>query len=306
MMIPPPQRRVALVMGVANRRSIAWACAQSLLQRNNMDCILTYQSERYAKTIQKLLERQQRQQSEHHNSTRGRILGALPCDVAHEIPRLFQEDLPRLWEDSITKEKTPHKLDAIVHSIAYSSDMMTQPLLSQATWSQYATAQQISSYSFLQVAQCATEFGWVHQNNINAAAHDNDDDENNASARPSSSLIALTYLGATRAVPNYQCMGPAKAALEATVRSLAAEYGPTHGLHVNAVSAGPVPTTLAARGIAHLHQLTQHVEATAPLRRTVSPTEIGNLVAFLSNVPHGISGQTIYVDAGYSSVVPVS
>lgn len=257
-------------MGVANQRSIAWACVQSFLNRN-YDCILTYQSPRFEKAIQKLIEQT--------NNAPGRILGAVPCDVQCDeaIPRLLQTDVPSL----LTNHRRP--FDAIVHSIAYAD--MQDPRLSQTSWSVFSQALQISTFSFLQLTKEVVQNEFVHT----ADSH--------------STLIALTYLGAVRAVPNYQCMGPAKAALEATVRGLALEYGPTHQLHINAVSAGPIATAAARGGIRHFSALQQAVKETSPLRRNITAAEVANVVSWLAEST-GVTGQTIYVDAGYNSVVP--
>ena len=112
-------------------------------------------------------------------------------------------------------------------------------------------------------------------------------------------VVSLTYLGSERAIPNYNVMGVAKAALEASVRYLSAELGPEKQIRVNAISAGPI-RTLASSAIGGILDMIHNVEEKAPLRRTVTQTEVGNTAAFLlSNLASGISGQTIYVDAGY-------
>ena len=112
-------------------------------------------------------------------------------------------------------------------------------------------------------------------------------------------VISLTYLGSERAIPNYNVMGVAKAALEASVRYLSAELGPEKQVRVNAISAGPI-RTLASSAIGGILDMIHNVEEKAPLRRTVTQTEVGNTAAFLlSDLSSGISGQTIYVDAGY-------
>ncbi|WP_320668336.1 enoyl-ACP reductase FabI [Prochlorococcus sp. MIT 1307] len=112
-------------------------------------------------------------------------------------------------------------------------------------------------------------------------------------------VVTLTYLGADRAIPNYNVMGVAKAALEASVRYLSAELGPEKKVRVNAISAGPI-RTLASSAIGGILEMIHNVEEKAPLRRTVTQKEVGNTAAFLlSDLGSGISGQTIYVDAGY-------
>lgn len=115
------------------------------------------------------------------------------------------------------------------------------------------------------------------------------------------SVVTLSYLGAEKVVPKYNVMGVAKAALEASVRYLAAELGP-EGYRINAVSAGPI-RTLASSAIGGITTMIKHVEDVAPLRRTVSQIEVGNTAAFLlSPASSGITGQVIYVDAGYQII----
>jgi enoyl-[acyl-carrier protein] reductase I len=117
------------------------------------------------------------------------------------------------------------------------------------------------------------------------------------------SIVTLSYLGAVRAMPNYNVMGLAKASLEAGVRYLASSLGPG-GIRVNAISAGPIKT-LAAAGIGGFSKILHFVEKNAPLRRGVTAEEVGNTSAFLlSDLASGITGETIYVDAGFSHVTP--
>jgi enoyl-[acyl-carrier protein] reductase I len=113
------------------------------------------------------------------------------------------------------------------------------------------------------------------------------------------SIVTLTYLGGARVVPNYNVMGIAKAALEMNVRYLAAELGPQN-IRINAISAGPI-RTLASSAVGGILDMIHHVEESAPLRRTVTQTEVGNATAFLcSDLSSGITGQILYVDSGYS------
>jgi len=114
------------------------------------------------------------------------------------------------------------------------------------------------------------------------------------------SIVTLTYLGAVRSIPNYNVMGLAKASLEAGVRYLASSLGPS-GIRVNAISAGPIKT-LAAAGIGGFSKILHFVEKNAPLRRGVSAEEVGNAAAFLlSDLASGITGEILYVDAGFST-----
>lgn len=113
------------------------------------------------------------------------------------------------------------------------------------------------------------------------------------------SIVTLTYLGGARVVPNYNVMGIAKAALEMNVRYLAAEMGPQN-VRVNGISAGPI-RTLASSAVGGILDMIHHVEEVAPLKRTVTQTEVGNTAAFLcSDLSTGITGQILYVDSGYS------
>ena len=114
-------------------------------------------------------------------------------------------------------------------------------------------------------------------------------------------MLTLTYNGGDRAMPNYNVMGLAKASLEACVRYLALNLGP-EGTRVNGISAGPIKT-LAAAGIGNFRKMLDHVERTAPMRRSVTIEDVGNAAAFLcSDLAAGITGEVLYVDSGYSHV----
>jgi len=114
-------------------------------------------------------------------------------------------------------------------------------------------------------------------------------------------ILTLSYLGAVRSVPNYNVMGLAKASLEANVRFLAADLGPQN-IRVNAISAGPIKT-LAAAGVSGFRKMLTQVAAAAPLKRNVTTEEVGNAAAFLcSDLASGITGEIVYVDAGFSHV----
>jgi enoyl-[acyl-carrier protein] reductase I len=296
------KNKVALIMGVANKRSIAWACVESFLRKQNYDCILTFQSERFRSKVDTLVDAANQQ---HANNSNNRIIASLPCNVETDLPNLFQDMLPEHLED--------RKIDAIVHSIAFANFEGHADRLSQASWQAFAQAQHVSAYSFLETARCAVESNLLHTE---------DTDTSSSNTRFMSSLTALSYIGATRSVPNYHIMGPAKASLEAIVRGLAAELGPpmptishdinssnisnTHSrLRVNCVSAGPIQTA-AARGIPGFRDLAQHADLAAP---TGNPTvdQVADVVTWVadSSASAGVTGQTIHVDGGYSTIVPV-
>jgi len=193
---------------------------------------------------------------------------ALPLDAAsdEQIAVAFQE-LARHWDG----------LDCIVHSIAFAPrDQLEGDYIDAVTREGFAIAHDISSYSFAALAKAGRELMQGRNG----------------------SLLTLTYLGAVRAVPNYNVMGLAKASLEANVRYLAASLGP-EGTRVNALSAGPI-RTLAASGISDFRSLLKQVEERTPLRRNVTIEEVGNAAAFLcSDLASGITGDVLYVDTGY-------
>jgi enoyl-[acyl-carrier protein] reductase I len=171
-------------------------------------------------------------------------------------------------------------LDIIVHSVAFAPrEELAGGFVDSATRQGFLVAHDISSYSLTALAKA----GRPLMKGRNGA------------------LITLSYLGAVRSVPSYNVMGLAKASLEANVRFLAADLGPEN-IRVNAISAGPIKT-LAAAGIGGFRKMLGHVAAVNPLRRNVTQEEVGNAAAFLcSDLASGITGEVIYVDAGYSHV----
>jgi len=195
----------------------------------------------------------------------------LPCDVAHDeqIDGLFAA-LGREWGS----------LDGLLHSIAFAPrEALAGDFLEGLTRAGFATAHDISSYSFAALAKGARAL----MSGRNGA------------------LLTLTYLGAVRAIPNYNLMGLAKASLEANVRYLARALGP-EGTRVNAISAGPIKT-LAAAGIGGFSKILRFVEKTSALRRNVTIEEVGNVAAFLlSDLASAVTGEITYVDCGFSIV----
>ena len=195
----------------------------------------------------------------------------LPGDVVNddEIDQLFK-DLGKHWDG----------LDTIVHSVAFAPrEALEGSYLDSVTRENFRVAHDVSSYSFAALAK---------------AGH-------GMMSGRGGSLLTLTYLGAERAMPNYNVMGVAKASLEANVRYMAASLGPL-GIRVNAVSAGAI-RTLAASGIANFREMLSKGEQAAPLRKNVTIEEVGNAGAFLcSDLASGITGEILYVDAGYNIV----
>ena len=194
-----------------------------------------------------------------------------PCDVAEDaqIEKLFA-DLATHWEG----------LDGLVHSIGYApSEAIEGDFLEGISRESFRIAHDISSYSYPALAKAARPL-LLKGNNP--------------------ALLALTYLGAERTMPNYNTMGLAKASLEAATRYLAFCLGP-QGIRANAVSAGPIKT-LAASGIGDFGKLLAYNSHHAPLRRNVTIEEVGNAVAFmLSDLASGITGEIMYVDGGLNT-----
>ena len=196
---------------------------------------------------------------------------ALPLDVASdEAIDGFFTALGKHWDG----------FDILVHSVAYApQDQLGGSYLDCVTREGFQVSHEISSYSFAALAKAARPM---------MAGRD-------------ASMLTMTYLGAVRAVPNYNVMGLAKASLEANVRFMAADLGPL-GIRVNGISAGPIKT-LAASGVGGFRKMLHHVEKAAPLRRNVTTDNVGNAAAFLaSDLAAGITGEILYVDSGYNIV----
>ena len=193
----------------------------------------------------------------------------LPCDVAEDaqIDSVFSE-LGKHWDG----------FDILVHSVGFAPrEALQGEFLDNLTRESFNIAHDISSYSLAALAKAARPM----------------------MAGRGGSILTLTYLGAERALANYNVMGLAKASLEAGVRYLAYNLGP-EGTRVNAISAGPIKT-LAAAGVADFRKMLDHVEQNSPLRRNVSIDEVGNVAAFLcSDLASGITGEITFVDSGFN------
>jgi len=193
----------------------------------------------------------------------------LPLDVTsdEQITAVF-DSLAKSWD----------QLDILVHSVAFAPrEELEGRMIESSTRTGFALAHDISAYSLTAL----TKAGYDMLNKANG------------------SVLTLSYLGAERAVPNYNVMGVAKASLEATVRYLAADLG-QDGIRVNAVSAGPI-RTLAAAGIKDFKTMLNKAALATPLRRNVTIEEVGNTAAFLcSDLASGITGEITYVDGGYN------
>ena len=193
----------------------------------------------------------------------------LPLDVSEDsqIEACFSE-LGKHWDG----------FDILIHAIAFAPrEAIAGQFLDGLTRENFAIAHDVSSYSLAAMSKAARPM----------------------MAGRKGAILTLTYLGADRALAGYNLMGLAKASLESNVRYLAYNLGP-EGTRVNAISAGPIKT-LAAAGIAGFRKILGHVEQNAPLRRTVTIEDVGNVAAFLcSDLAAGVTGEVTYVDAGYN------
>ena len=243
--------KVAVVFGLANKRSIAWAIAQKLSEAG-ASLAICYQSER--------LQRDAEELAAELPDTR-----TFQCDVSvdSEIEAVF-EQLKAVYG----------KLDILVHSIGFAPNIKNSVL--QTAREDFRVAHDISAYSLIALARGAAPL-------MSAGG----------------SILTLTYYGSQKVFPNYNIMGVAKAALEATVRYLASDLG-AKGIRVNAISAGPIKT-LAARGISDFATILDTVTTRAPLHRNIEQIEVGNAALFLaSDLASGITGEVTYVDCGFN------
>jgi enoyl-[acyl-carrier protein] reductase I len=247
-----------LVLGVANRRSIAWAIAKRLADEG-ASLAFTFQGERIEKAVRELAE------------TVSSPL-VTECDVRADgdIERVFSE----------VGEAFGGQLDLLVHSVAFADARDLEGRFTDTPRDRYWLAVDISAYSLVACARAAEPL---------------------MEAAGGGSIMTMTYLGGERAVPHYNVMGVAKAALDASVRYLAWDLGPKK-ITVNAVSAGPV-RTLAARSIHGFPVMEEIVEERSPLRRNIEADDVGAAAAYLlSDAARSVTGTTLYVDSGYHAM----
>ena len=243
-----------LIVGVANKRSIAWAIAQAAAGAGARLAI-TYQGERLGENVRELAA-----------GLSDPLL--LPLDVADDaqIATVFEE-IDRAFGG----------LDFVVHGAAFAPrEELSNPFV-QTSREGFRTALDISAYSLIALARGALPL---------------------MERRGGGSIVTLTYLGSERVFQNYNVMGVAKAALESTVRYLAADLGPKN-IRVNAISAGPIKT-LAASGVSGFSTILQIYRDRAPLRRTVDTSEVADAAMFLiSDAGRAVTAEVLMVDGGY-------
>jgi enoyl-[acyl-carrier protein] reductase I len=247
-----------LVLGVANRRSIAWAIAKRLAE-DGAELAFTFQGERIEKSVRELAE-----------SVSSPLV--TECDVRSD------EDVARVFEE--VGDTFRGGLDLLVHSVAFAAAEDLEGRFTDTPRDRFWLALDVSAYSLVCCARAAEPL---------------------MEARGGGSILTMTYLGGERAVPHYNVMGVAKAALDASVRYLAWDLG-QRNIRVNAISAGPV-RTLAARSIAGFPTMEAIVEERSPLHRRIEADDVGAAAAYLlSDDAANVTGTTLYVDSGYHAM----
>jgi enoyl-[acyl-carrier protein] reductase I len=242
-----------LVLGVANKRSLAWGIARSV-SREGARLALTYQGERLEENVRELAQ-----------ELKDPVI--LPCDVASD------EAIEGLAE---AVRRDLGGLDFVVHAVAYALREELDGEYLHTSREGFRIALDISAYSLTAVARRM------------APLMDGQ----------GGSIVTLTYLGGERVVPHYNVMGVAKAALEMSVRYLAADLGP-RDIRVNAISAGPIKT-LAASGVHGLSKMLEYHRSNTPLRRNTDQEEVGDAALFLvSPLSRGMTGEVLHVDGGF-------
>jgi enoyl-[acyl-carrier protein] reductase I len=247
-----------LVLGVANKRSIAWAIA-SRLAAGGASLAFTYQGERIEQGVRELAE-----------SVNAPLVAE--CDVRSD------DDVARVASE--VGETFGGQLDLLVHSVAFAAAEDLEGRFTDTPRDRFWMALDISAYSLVALAR---------------------ETEPLMEAAGGGAILTMTYLGGVRAVPHYNVMGVAKAALDSSVQYLAWDLGQKN-IRVNAISAGPV-RTLAARSIAGFPTMEAIVEERSPLRRHIKADDIGAAAAYLlSDDARNVTGTTLYVDSGYHAM----
>ena len=247
------ENKVGMIFGVANKRSIAWACAESCLKQG-AKLAFTYQGERLRENVEKLTKELPETL-------------VVPCDVTN------QQEVDAAFAAVGAKYG---KLDFLIHSIAFAPREALEGEFLTTTREAFLTAMEISAFSLPQLALAALPY-----------------------MNEGGSIVCMSYYGAEKVVQNYNVMGVAKAALEASVRYLASDLGPS-GVRVNAISAGPIKT-LAASGIKGFRGILGFAAEKAPLRRNITLEDVAGAAVFLcSDLSAGMTGEVIHVDAGYN------
>ena len=248
-----------LVMGVANDHSIAWGIAKRLAA-DGAELAFTYQPPNLDKRVRPLA------------ATVGSDF-VIPCDVGLDPDAADPASVGSVF---VALGERWGAIDFVVHAIAFSDKAELKGRYADTTRANFKHTMLISCFSFTEIARRAA-----------------------ALMPKGGSMVTLTYGGSTRVMPNYNVMGVAKAALEASVRYLAVDFG-GDGVRVNAISAGPV-RTLAGSGVSDARLMFNYQKKNSPLRRTVTIEEIGNTALYLlSDLSSAVTGEVHFVDSGYN------
>ena len=251
------QGKRALVVGVANDKSLAWSISQTLAAEG-AEIAMTYQGEILEKRVRPLAAQ-----------IEADVIGELDVNDDAQIAAVF-EALKKKWNG----------LDLLVHAVAFAEREDLRDRFLNVSRENFKRSLEISAYSLVALARAAEPL---------------------MEARGGGSIITLSYLGAVRAIPNYNMMGVAKAALEACVRYLSVDLGGKN-IRVNALSAGPA-RTLSSSAIRDFHSMLHVVEERSPLKRSMKIEEVGKMAAaVLSDFSSGVTGQILYVDVGYNII----
>jgi enoyl-[acyl-carrier protein] reductase I len=257
------QGKRGLIMGLANDKSLAWGIAQKLTEQG-AEIALSYQGEVMEKRVRPLAEQ-------------------LGCDFLIDCDVSTEAELDKAFALLAARWPT---IDFVVHAIGYTNKEALRGNYCDVGLDDFLMTMNISVYSFTAVAKRA------------AAMMPPRDPE---TGHGGGAMLTLSYYGAEKVVPHYNVMGVAKAALEASVKYLANDFGPA-GIRVNAISAGPIKT-LAASGIGDFRYILKWNELNSPLRRNVTIGDVGGAALYLlSDLSAGVTGENHHVDAGYHTV----
>jgi len=249
------QGKKGLVVGIANRDSIAWGCA-AVARAAGADLALTYLNDKARPHVEPLA-----------GELEAELLLPLDVESPGQLERVFDE-IGERWG----------RLDFLIHSIAFAPAADLRGRVVDCSLDGFERAMRVSCYSLIEMARLAEPL-----------------------MQQGGSILTMSFGGADRVVANYNLMGPVKAALQCTVRYLAEELGP-RGIRVHALSPGPLRTR-AASGLGGFDKLLDDASSRSPLRRLVTVEEVGNTAAFLlSDGARGLTGDTIYIDAGRHAV----
>lgn len=268
--------KVGLVIGAANKHSIAWGVVQSLVSQG-MRVHVFCQSDRFVNGLKKLAD-----MNLDTTSNNGSLATIHTCDLSED------ESISDAFKS--LKEYEDQLFDTMVHAVAHAPAAAMSGSLLETSRNDFSSTHDISAYSLIAASRSILP--------LMSKGNPGSDGSGGGS------ITTFSYLGSTKVVPRYNVMGCAKASLESVTRGLAYELGTTHNIRVNCINPGPI-TSLAARGIKGFVEMKNESISKSPLNRTASIAEVGSMTAFLaSENGRAISGQVIYMDGGISSMAP--